>query len=118
MEVNLALAHDPTTAMDPLLEALDCPIDQPPRIWAFSDSCPSLQHLMAAHSLTRQQALVAQLLVARRNNAEIAVLLKISPHTAKRHVEAVLLRVGVRSRWDVESVICRVTRPNEPDEAR
>ncbi|NIP61104.1 MAG: PAS domain-containing protein [Gemmatimonadetes bacterium] len=55
--------------------------------------------------LTPRQAEVALLLARRRTNAEIAEALGISPHTARRHTEKVLLKLGISSRRDVRRVI-------------
>lgn len=57
--------------------------------------------------LSPRQAEVAILLVARKTNAEIASELGISAHTARRHTEQVLLRLGVRSRRDVRNRVLR-----------
>jgi DNA-binding CsgD family transcriptional regulator len=48
--------------------------------------------------LTRQQVRVAGLIVRGFTNAEIARELFISPHTARHHVEQILLKLGARSR--------------------
>lgn len=60
---------------DSLLATLNCPTHQRPRIWAFTEPCPSTDELKRVFSMTNTQALVAQLLVARRTNAEIAQML-------------------------------------------
>jgi DNA-binding CsgD family transcriptional regulator len=52
--------------------------------------------------LTRKEATVALLLAQRRSNAEIAESLRISPHTARRHTENVMLKLNVTSRYSVE----------------
>lgn len=86
-----------------LLHALVCTDDsEAVQIWANSAPCPSVAELRAMFRLTPTQARVARMLVARRTNAEIGSLLGISIHTARRHVEAVLFRMGIGSRWDVE----------------
>jgi DNA-binding CsgD family transcriptional regulator len=74
-------------------------------VWALDEPFPSEDNIRAHFSLTPQQARVARLLLNRRTNAEIASQLGISINTAKRHVEAVLLRLGVRSRQEVEGRI-------------
>jgi DNA-binding CsgD family transcriptional regulator len=51
--------------------------------------------------LTRREAEVAEALARRLTNAELARALGISPHTAERHTERVLAKLGVRSRHDV-----------------
>ena len=61
--------------------------------------------------LTHRQVRVALLLAAGRSAAEIAEALCISVHTARRHTEAVFLRLGVSSRGDVEAVLRRSVAP-------
>jgi DNA-binding CsgD family transcriptional regulator len=51
--------------------------------------------------LTRRQAEVAVLLAERKTDPEIAHLLGVSVYTARHHAEAVLGRLGLRSRRDV-----------------
>jgi DNA-binding CsgD family transcriptional regulator/PAS domain-containing protein len=51
--------------------------------------------------LTPREAEVAAALARRLTNAELARALGISPHTAERHTERVLGKLGVRSRHDV-----------------
>ena len=48
--------------------------------------------------LTPTQARVATLLADRLTNAEIAHELRMKPSTARNHTEAVLFRLGVKSR--------------------
>jgi DNA-binding CsgD family transcriptional regulator len=55
--------------------------------------------------LTRKETLVALLLAQRRSNSEIADTLRISPHTARRHTENVMLKLNVTSRFSVESAL-------------
>ncbi len=57
--------------------------------------------LPARFGLTRREAEVAQALARRLTNAEVARALGISPHTAERHTERVLAKLGVRSRHEV-----------------
>lgn len=75
------------------------------RVWATGAPCPSVAELRQRFRLTPTQARVVQLLVARRTNSEISSLLDVSIHTARRHVEAALLRLDVGSRWRVEQRI-------------
>jgi DNA-binding CsgD family transcriptional regulator len=56
-------------------------------------------------TLTRRELEVARLLAARRSNYEIAELLHVSPATAKRHTENILLKLGLHSRRELERVI-------------
>jgi len=67
-----------------------------------------------SYRLTRQEVVVARLLVERRTNREIACALSISPHTALRHTENIRLKLGVRSRREVED---RLLAPRHPDDA-
>jgi DNA-binding CsgD family transcriptional regulator len=85
-------------------------------VWANDARNPSVDELRRIFRLTPTQARVAQMLVTRRTNAEIAALLEISIHTVRRHVEAVLLRLGVSSRWEVEGSVYEATvrSVNEP----
>jgi DNA-binding CsgD family transcriptional regulator len=55
--------------------------------------------------LTEKETLVALLLAQRRSNAEIADTLSISPHTARRHTENVMLKLNVTSRFSVEDAL-------------
>ena len=55
--------------------------------------------------LSPTQTRVATLIAARRSNLEIARALCISPNTARRHTEIVMLKLGVTSRLDVETVL-------------
>ena len=55
--------------------------------------------------LTRKEIRVALLLAQRRSNAEIADTLQISPHTARRHTENVMLKLNVTSRFSVEAAL-------------
>lgn len=55
--------------------------------------------------LTRKESHVARLLAQRRSNAEIAETLSISPHTARRHTENVMLKLNVNSRFSVEAAL-------------
>jgi len=61
--------------------------------------------LRERYRLTEKEALVALLLVQRRSNAEIAAELDISPHTARRHTENVMLKLNVSSRFSVETAL-------------
>ena len=55
--------------------------------------------------LTEREAEVAALLADRRSNAEIARALGISVHTARHHIERVLLKLGGCKRRDVQRVL-------------
>lgn len=66
---------------------------------------PDEQQLRRRFRLTRKETRVAFLLAQRRSNAEIADALRISPHTARRHTENVMLKLNVSSRFDVEGAL-------------
>ncbi|MEX2465744.1 MAG: helix-turn-helix transcriptional regulator, partial [Gemmatimonadota bacterium] len=55
--------------------------------------------------LTPRQAEVARLLARRLSNTEIAERLRVSPNTARNHTEAVMGKLDVRDRRDVEHKI-------------
>ena len=55
--------------------------------------------------LTNREAEVAELLQARYSNIEIAEELGISRHTARHHVQSVLLKLGVHSRVEARKVM-------------
>jgi DNA-binding CsgD family transcriptional regulator len=61
----------------------------------------SPEELRRVYGLTPAEVGVATLLAAGRSNAELAGELVISPHTARRHTERVLRKLGVRSRAEV-----------------
>jgi DNA-binding CsgD family transcriptional regulator len=61
----------------------------------------SVADLCETFSLTPTEARVALLLAEGKPNAEIADALSISPHTARRHTERVLYKLGARSRAEV-----------------
>src|SRR6185437_16680247 len=58
--------------------------------------------------LTRAEANVALLLAQRRRNREIAQELGVSEHTARRHTEKVMGKLGVHRRTDVWQAILSV----------
>ncbi|PAP75478.1 helix-turn-helix transcriptional regulator [Rubrivirga marina] len=72
-------------------------------------AAPSVDALVARFGLTERQAEVALLLGARKSNREIAEALFISPHTARNHTEAVLRKLHLRDRRDVQAKLA------EPD---
>jgi DNA-binding CsgD family transcriptional regulator len=65
----------------------------------------SEQAVRDRYRLTRKETRVALLLAHRRSNAEIASELNISPHTARRHTENVMLKLNVSSRFSVETAL-------------
>ncbi len=74
-----------------LLVAIECLTLQP----------PTAETLRERFGLTRQEAAVALLLARGKSSAEIARELFISSHTARRHTERVLPKLGVHSRAEV-----------------
>ena len=64
--------------------------------------------LRRKYRLSPTQARVATLLADRLTNAEIAFELHVQPSTARRHTEAVLLRLGVSSRFQVASTVAQM----------
>jgi len=55
--------------------------------------------------LTKREREVAGLLARGESNARIAELLRISPHTARRHTESVMLKLGVNARAQVGAIL-------------
>src|SRR5688572_2730568 len=74
-------------------------------VWPAHDPRPDSAELRRLFKLTPTQARVTRMLMTRRTNGEIADQLGISIHTARRHVEAVLMRIEAKTRWDVEQVV-------------
>ena len=74
----------------------------------------SPQSLRAVYGLTAREVRVASLLDAGARNREIAESLNISLHTARRHAESVLRKLGVHSRSEVRR---RLTEENPADDA-
>lgn len=64
-----------------------------------------LDHLRIAFGLTLRQAEAATLLARRASNLEIAEALRISPHTARRHTEEVLAKLGIADRRRIADVL-------------
>jgi DNA-binding NarL/FixJ family response regulator len=67
-----------------------------------------LTSLRQKYRLTPTQARVATLLADRLTNSEIAFELRVRPSTARRHTEAVLLRLGVNSRFKVVATVAEL----------
>jgi DNA-binding CsgD family transcriptional regulator len=70
-------------------------------------SSPDSESVVTEFGLTQREAEVASALAERKSSSEIARALGISPHTARRHAERVLDKLGVRSRRDVADVLHR-----------
>jgi DNA-binding CsgD family transcriptional regulator len=77
--------------------------------WNESQLSPAGRIALPGRTLTAREFQVAFLLASRRSNREIADALHLSPATAKRHTENILIKLGLRSRREVERVIgnCR-----------
>jgi DNA-binding CsgD family transcriptional regulator len=59
---------------------------------------PSVAALTARYRLTAREAQVGLLITQGKTNSEIASILGVTAHTARRHTEKVLVKVGVHSR--------------------
>lgn len=71
--------------------------------------------LAPLQALTAREREVAQLLACGESNARIAELLRISPHTARRHTESVMLKLGAKSRAQVGALLAGMpTTPRNP----
>lgn len=79
---------------------------------AEGPQAPSVDEMRARFGLTRRQAEVARLLASRKTNEEVAAALGISVHTARRHTEAVLSKLGLRSRRHVARSVARPASPS------
>lgn len=66
---------------------------------------PGAAELMARFHLTRREAEVALLVATGHGTKATATRLGISPHTVRRHIENVYLKLGVHSRAEVSAVI-------------
>lgn len=64
-------------------------------------AAPSASDELCGFGFTRSEMRVASLLADGRSNKGVAAALCISPHTARRHTERVLAKLGVRSRAEV-----------------
>jgi DNA-binding CsgD family transcriptional regulator len=88
-------------------------------IECYLPAAPAPRMLAEQFGLTPREAHVAELLVSRLSTREIAQALGISTHTVRRHVEAVLRKLGVRSRMAASDVLRRVSvAPIESDSPR
>jgi DNA-binding CsgD family transcriptional regulator len=70
---------------------------------------PSASLLAERFRLTPRESDVAELLARGRSNSQIASALEISPFTARRHTERVLMKLGARSRAEVSAVLLGLT---------
>jgi non-specific serine/threonine protein kinase len=65
----------------------------------------SAEELRARYRLTPAECRVAQELAHGHPNEAIAQRLGVSPHTARRHTERVLAKLGARSRGEVTALL-------------
>ena len=64
-----------------------------------------LKQAAKSHGLTNRQFQVMELMLEGLPSSQIAERLNISPHTARRHGEAILKRLGIRSRSAIWSAL-------------
>lgn len=84
-------------------------------ILRYGNAQPQLvTSLRQKYRLTPTQARVATLLADRLTNAEIAMELRVKPSTARHHTEAVLLRLGVNSRFKVVGRVAGLISEADP----
>lgn len=76
-----------------------------------ADGLPSAALLRQQYRLTRREAEVALLLARRLTGTEIARQLGVTIHTARRHTEQVLLKLGIGNRHCVRALLGRL-RPS------
>jgi DNA-binding CsgD family transcriptional regulator len=75
---------------------------------AFTEARPALpspEAVRTRHGLTKREAEVALLLTEGLTNEALADRLFVSVHTARHHVEAVLLKLGVNTRAAVAAAL-------------
>ena len=71
----------------------------------FVPTQASRDYIRERFGLSRREAEIALLLAQRKRTAEIADLLCISIHTARRHTESIMAKLGVHSRLEVERAL-------------
>jgi DNA-binding CsgD family transcriptional regulator len=71
-------------------------------------TAPTANELRQKFGLTRRECDVARLLAIGKSNRAVSIELGISPHTAERHTERVLLKLGLNSRAGVAAKIFSV----------
>lgn len=86
-------------------------------IQARPNPFPSTQELQKRFQLTRREAEVALLVAERTSTQEIADMLFVTRHTVRRHIEKVMLKMGVSRRTDVRHVLVAMKRDAEAVEA-
>jgi DNA-binding CsgD family transcriptional regulator len=80
-----------------------------------AESLPSAGSIRRRFRLTEREAEVALLLAGRLSSHEVAAQLGVTVHTARRHTEQVLGKLGIGNRTDVRSTLLRLA---EEDAAR
>ncbi|MBA2627523.1 MAG: hypothetical protein H0U85_05885 [Gemmatimonadales bacterium] len=58
--------------------------------------------------LTPGRAQVTTLLAEGRSNSAVAAALSLSPHTARRHTDSILVKLGAHSRAEVGATLRRM----------
>lgn len=75
-------------------------------IFVPKDVVPEITPRLAqSMRLSPTQARVAELLMQQKTTREIATIRQISFHTARRHIEAILVRLNVRTRREVNTAV-------------
>jgi DNA-binding CsgD family transcriptional regulator len=69
---------------------------------------PTEEDILNRFGLTRKEAAVTRLLADGKQNDAIAAALFISPHTARRHTESVMRKLGVASRAEIGPLLLRL----------
>jgi DNA-binding CsgD family transcriptional regulator len=82
-------------------QGAEVPADSP----ASSEPARSMEGALSPFGLTPREVDVARLLARGEPNAVVAQALGISPHTARRHTENVMLKLGARARAQVGAIL-------------
>jgi DNA-binding CsgD family transcriptional regulator len=70
---------------------------------------PADEDIRTRFGLTRKETAVTRLLAEGNPNDAIAAALYISPHTARRHTESIMRKLGVVSRAEIGPLLLRLT---------
>lgn len=93
------------------MQALACEKEKNPEeedgISSETLSLEQCERIFRALGLTRQQALIAAMLVQKRQDAEICGSLNISQSTLKTHIRNILRRLSINSRHELPWLACR-----------
>jgi len=79
---------------------IDCPADHPPRDASAENVRTAPLHRSSLESLTPREREVLHWLRLGKSNDEIAIILGISPHTVKNHLEHVFQKLEVNNRYE------------------